>query len=158
MSLFLRAAIFFLIAPGLVLGWIPYWILSRRPPPPVVPSVQRLPGLVLMAIGLTCLLWCFRDFVVRGRGTPAPYDPPKKLVTMGLYRFVRNPMYVALVTALAGEALFFGSRSLWIYAAFAWLAFHLRVLLFEEPRLRELFGAEYEAYRAAVPRWIPRFS
>jgi protein-S-isoprenylcysteine O-methyltransferase Ste14 len=156
MSLFVRAAIFFLIAPGLVLGGIPYWILSRRPPA-LVPPAQKLAGLLLIAVGLACLLWCFRDFVVRGRGTPAPYDPPKKLVTMGLYRFVRNPMYIALVTVLAGEALFFGARSLGIYAAFAWLAFHLRVLLFEEPRLRELFGAEYEAYRTAVPRWIPRF-
>jgi protein-S-isoprenylcysteine O-methyltransferase Ste14 len=155
MSLFVRAAIFLIIAPGLIVGWIPYWILSRNPHA-VVPPVPRLAGLVLMTVGAACLLWCFREFVVSGRGTPAPYDPPKKLVTMGLYRFVRNPMYIALVTVLAGEALFFGSRSLWIYAAFAWLAFHLRVLLFEEPRLRELFGAEYEAYRAAVPRWIPR--
>ena len=157
MSLFARATIFFLIAPGLVLGWIPYWILSRRPPA-VVPQVQRLLGAVPMAVGLACLLWCFRDFVVRGRGTPAPYDPPKKLVTTGLYRFVRNPMYIALVTVIAGEALFFGASSLWIYAAFAWLAFHLRVLLFEEPRLRELFGAEYEAYRAEVPRWVPKLA
>jgi protein-S-isoprenylcysteine O-methyltransferase Ste14 len=157
MSLFLRAAIFFLIAPGLVLGWIPYWILSRNPRA-VVPPVPRVLGLGLMAVGVACLLWCFRDFVVSGRGTPAPYDPPKKLVTTGLYRFVRNPMYIALVTALGGEALFFGSRSLWIYAAVAWLAFHFRVLLYEEPALRRLFGAEYETYRAAVPRWIPRLS
>jgi protein-S-isoprenylcysteine O-methyltransferase Ste14 len=155
MSLYIRAAIFLIIAPGIVLGWIPYWILSRKPRA-FVPFAPRLAGIVLMAAGAACLLWCFRDFVVRGRGTPAPYDPPKKLVTTGMYRFVRNPMYIALVTVLIGEALFFGARSLWIYAAFAWLAFHLRVLLFEEPRLRELFGAEYEAYRAAVPRWIPR--
>jgi len=156
MSLFVRAAIFLIIAPGLVLGWIPYWILARNPHAVASPVVRAV-AFVPMAVGAACLLWCFRDFVVRGRGTPAPYDPPKKLVTTGLYRFVRNPMYIALVTVLIGEALFFGARSLWIYAGFAWLAFHLRVLLFEEPRLRELFGAEYDAYRAAVPRWIPRF-
>jgi protein-S-isoprenylcysteine O-methyltransferase Ste14 len=157
MSLFIRAAIFFLIAPGLVLVGFPYWILGRTPRPAEA-LAPRLAGVVLMAGGTAALLWCFRDFVVRGRGTPAPYDPPKKLVVQGLYRFVRNPMYVALVTAIAGEALYFGSRSLWIYAAFAWLAFHLRVVLVEEPRLRNLFGSDYDAYRVSVPRWIPRFA
>jgi protein-S-isoprenylcysteine O-methyltransferase Ste14 len=157
MSLVLRAAIFTIIGPGLVLVGIPYWILSGKPRE-VVSLMPRLSGLVLMAVGAALLFWCFGEFVVRGRGTPAPYDPPKKLVTTGLYRFVRNPMYIALVMALGGEALFFGSRSLWIYAAAAWLAFHLRILLYEEPALRRLFGAEYETYRAAVPRWIPRFA
>jgi protein-S-isoprenylcysteine O-methyltransferase Ste14 len=155
MSLFFRAAIFTIVAPGLVLVGIPYAILPRGRPA-LAPLTPRLLGLLLMMGGAASLFWCIRDFAVRGRGTPAPYDPPENLVTDGLYRFVRNPMYVSLLTVLAGEALFFGSRSLAIYAAIAWLAFHLRVVLYEEPTLNNLFGSDYERYRATVPRWIPR--
>jgi protein-S-isoprenylcysteine O-methyltransferase Ste14 len=109
-----------------------------------------------MSAGVAALFWCIRDFAVSGRGTLAPVDPPRKLVRVGLYRYVRNPMYVAVLTALFGEVLFFESGTLAIYAGFVWLMFHSFVLLYEEPRLRELFGADYEAYRALVPRWIPR--
>lgn len=157
MSLFFRALAFTVVVPGTVLVAIPYGILSREPRPPV-PVALRVLGSFLGAAGAAALLWCIRDFAVRGRGTPAPWDPPEKLVIAGLYRYVRNPMYVAILSALAGEALFFGSRGVAIYGVIVWLVFHLRVVLHEEPALRNLFGSEYEEYRAVVPRWIPRFA
>jgi protein-S-isoprenylcysteine O-methyltransferase Ste14 len=152
-----RALFFALLLPGTTLVLIPSLLLRReaaagdfafRP--------LRLQGLVLLVFGGAALFWCIRDFAVSGRGTLAPIDPPRKLVRAGLYRYVRNPMYVAVLTTLFGEALYFGSRTLAIYAVGVWLAFHAFVLLYEEPKLRELFGADYEAYRATVPRWIPR--
>jgi protein-S-isoprenylcysteine O-methyltransferase Ste14 len=103
------------------------------------------------------LAWCVRDFVVAGRGTLAPWDPPTRLVTDGLYGFVRNPMYAAVVTLVAGWGLAAGSRLLLAYAVALAVAFHLRVVLYEEPRLREQFGAEWAAYRASVGRWVPRW-
>ena len=153
----LRVLFFTLLLPGTSLVLIP-WLLLRREPPARLFLLEppRLLGLFLMAAGGAALLWCIRDFAVSGRGTLAPVDPPRKLVRVGLYRYVRNPMYVAVVTALFGEALFFESRTLGIYAGLAWLIFHSFVLLYEEPRLRDLFGADYKAYRARVPRWIPR--
>ena len=91
-----------------------------------------------------------------GRGTPAPIDPPKELVARGLYRYVRNPMYVGVMSILVGEALIFASRTLVWYAVTVFIGFNLFVLLYEEPTLRHKFGAAYERYCAAVPRWLPR--
>jgi protein-S-isoprenylcysteine O-methyltransferase Ste14 len=93
---------------------------------------------------------------VRGRGTLAPVDPPKRLVAAGLYRWVRNPMYVAVVWTLIGHALWFASGALWIYTALVFAGFHLFVTLYEEPSLERRFGESYLRYREAVPRWIPR--
>jgi protein-S-isoprenylcysteine O-methyltransferase Ste14 len=120
-------------------------------------SAPRVLGLFLIAVGLVPLAVSIRDFAVTGRGTLAPIDPPRKLVRVGLYRHVRNPMYVGVVTALVGESLLFQSRALAIYAVVVWLVFHLFVVLYEEPHLRGTFGPDYDAYREAVPRWIPRF-
>jgi protein-S-isoprenylcysteine O-methyltransferase Ste14 len=157
MMLGLRALFFTVLMPGTALVLFPSWILGGRTPPPHSwDEPTRLLGLFLIAVGLLPLLASIRDFAVSGRGTLAPIDPPRKLVRLGLYRHVRNPMYVGVVTALVGEALFFESRALVIYAAAAWLAFHLFVVLYEEPHLRDTFGADYEDFRAAVPRWIPR--
>ena len=97
-----------------------------------------------------------RDFLVSGRGTLAPWDPPKRLVVVGLYRFVRNPMYLSIMILLLGWSLFAGSWWLAAYAAVLAVSFHLRVVLYEEPRLEHNFGAEWTRYRTAVPRWIPR--
>ena len=113
-------------------------------------------GLVPIAAGLTGLLWCFADFIVEGEGTPAPYDAPRNLVSRRLYRWVRNPMYVAVLAIVLGEAVLFGSVALLSYAIALWLLFHLFVTLYEEPTLRARFGPSYDAYRAVVPRWIPR--
>ena len=102
------------------------------------------------------VLWCFWDFLVKGKGTPAPIDPPKELVVSGLYNYVRNPMYVGVELMLIGHFLWFGFWNLLVYAAFFFAAFYIFVLLYEEPTLKKKFGAAYEEYLKRVPRWIPR--
>jgi protein-S-isoprenylcysteine O-methyltransferase Ste14 len=97
-------------------------------------------------------------FAIQGLGTPAPVFPTRHLVVTGLYRYVRNPMYVAVVSAILGESLLFGNVTLLEYGGLAWLLFHLFVLLYEEPKLGASFGPDYAAFVAAVPRWIPRLS
>ena len=115
-------------------------------------------GFVLLGLGLVLLLWCVRDLLVSGRGTLAPWDPPKRLVVVGFYRFVRNPMYIAVVTLVVGWSLAAGSRLLACYGALLAIGFHLRVICHEEPRLRRQFGAEWAAYSVSVARWLPRLS
>jgi protein-S-isoprenylcysteine O-methyltransferase Ste14 len=111
-------------------------------------------GLPVIAAGTVLLIWCARDFHVRGRGTLAPWAPPRSLVRTGPYQMSRNPMYVAVLTVVAGWAMWFSSRTLLIYAAGLAIAFHLRVLLYEEPRLRQAFPGEWSDYVKAVPRWL----
>jgi protein-S-isoprenylcysteine O-methyltransferase Ste14 len=146
-TLFWRALLAFLALPAMVAFVFP-WLLR--------PSGARFhaTALPLLVLGATCLLWCVRDFYVAGRGTLAPWSPPTRLVTVGLYRYSRNPMYVAVLIVLAGWAVGFGSLTLTLYAAGAALAFHLRVVAFEERWLDRTFDAEWRAYRARVPRWI----
>jgi protein-S-isoprenylcysteine O-methyltransferase Ste14 len=153
----LGSAAFFCIGPGGVAGLVPFLISGWRPHADVPPAV-RVAGLLFLVAALLALLECFARFVIRGRGTPAPVAPPSRLVVSGLYRHVRNPMYVALVAIVAGQAAWFGSYALAAYAAVLSGLFHLRVLSYEEPRLEKQFGAFYEAYRAGVPRWFPRLS
>jgi len=150
--LFLRALISFLILPGTFAGLIPAWIvLADRGR-----GHRLILGAVPLAIGVLMLLWCVRDFYVSGKGTLAPWDPPKRLVIVGLYRFTRNPMYVSISLLLAGWSVLAASPLLAGYLVILALLFHLRVLLYEEPRLRKQFGEAWEAYTAAVPRWLPR--
>jgi protein-S-isoprenylcysteine O-methyltransferase Ste14 len=150
--LLLRAFISFLVLPGVVAGLVPALIVTR--------DVHRGPGSdwgwALLVPGFCLLLWCVRDFYVSGRGTLAPWDPPRRLVIVGLYRRVRNPMYVSVLTLLLGWSLAAGSVRVAGYAAVVVLIFHLRVIYYEEPHLRKLFGAEWTAYAASVPRWLPR--
>jgi protein-S-isoprenylcysteine O-methyltransferase Ste14 len=150
--LFFRALISFLVLPGTVAGLIPAWIVST--------DRGRGHGLIFgavpLAIGVVMLFWCVRDFHVSGKGTLAPWDPPKRLVIVGLYRFTRNPMYVGIVLLLAGWSLFAASALLAGYTVILAIAFHLRVVLYEEPRLKMQFAEEWVAYTAAVPRWLPR--
>ena len=151
----LKSVLWFLIAPGSVFAFVPWWLV-RWGAGRFDPGPWRWLGVGPAALGLALLLWCFVDFLRIGRGTPAPLAPPTRLVIAGLYRYVRNPMYVAIVLALAGETLLLG---LWTVAAWAgvlWLTFHLFVVLYEEPHLKKVFGADYEAYLRTVPRWIPR--
>ena len=152
----LKTLIFLILVPGAGVVLIPRWILSSDWNRSFDIGTLNLLGLPLIALGATGLLWCFWDFATFGKGTPAPIDPPKVFVSRGLYRIVRNPMYVALLFILSGEAIFFESWTLFPLAASVWLIQHLFVLLYEEPVLKEKFGAEYEAYLQIVPRWIPK--
>jgi protein-S-isoprenylcysteine O-methyltransferase Ste14 len=147
-------ALFLLVAPGSVLGGVP-WLILRWSPTPVLPGWLRWAGLIPLVPGAVLLVDSFVRFVTRGRGTPAPIAPPSSLVVTGFYRWVRNPMYVAIVLVVLGEALLFRSPALLLYAAVLWLTFHLFVLLYEEPHLRGAFGQSYDQYVRSVPRWIP---
>ncbi len=158
-SAIIGSAIFLVIAPGFVAGLVPWWI-SRWRFANSFPAMAafRFAGGLLITLGLIGLLDSFGRFAVQGVGTPAPVFPTRHLVVSGLYRYVRNPMYVAVVSAILGQGLVFGSATLLGYGAVVWLLFHLFVLAYEEPTLQGSFGVEYDAFRAAVPRWIPRFT
>ena len=151
------SAVFFVLAPGMVVGLIP-WLLTRwqvREPLPYWIFMRAL-GAVLLVAGLIALVGAFVRFVVEGLGTPAPVAAPDRLVVGGVYRYVRNPMYVAVLVAIVGQALLLGRLVLLLYAAGAWLLVAAFVRFYEEPTLTSRFGAEYEAYRRAVPAWWPR--
>jgi len=156
--LLLRSVFFTFLQPGTVTVLIPYWLISSRGPG-VLSSHQALSylGLPLIVIGTAGLLWCIWDFFSSGRGTISPIDPPKHLVVRGLYRHVRNPMYVAVVTILLGEAIFFISVSILVEAGVFIIFASLFVMYYEEPALRRQFGESYEKYAQTVGRWIPRY-
>lgn len=148
--MFAKALLAFMACPGMVAMAVPLGWLALEPP---LQSVWR-PGLALIAIGLVGLLWCVRDFYVTGKGTLAPWAPPSHLVTVGLYRFSRNPMYVSVSLMLFGWALSFGSQGLLAYATVVAVAFHCRIVLGEEPWLRRTFGESWDQYTSEVPRWL----
>ncbi len=141
---------------GVVTVGGPYLILRMKPAITLHLGVFRFAGLALIAIGAIIYARCAWDFGRHGKGTPAPIDPPKELVVRGLYKFTRNPMYVGVFLALMGEALLFESINLTLYALLVLLAFHLRVVYYEEPVLRQSFGEGFEKYCRVVPRWIFR--
>jgi protein-S-isoprenylcysteine O-methyltransferase Ste14 len=148
---------FFVIAPGTIAGWVPYRLTAWQMQPPLLGvSGLRLFGVVLAAAGVVLLVDCFTRFALEGRGTPAPVAPTKTLVVSGPYRHVRNPMYVALLSMIAGQALVLGSIPLLAYAGAFWLACHVFVQVYEEPKLRRRYGAAYDVYRTLVGRWWPR--
>jgi protein-S-isoprenylcysteine O-methyltransferase Ste14 len=147
-SLFARAVLAFVALPGVVAFAIPLWMLRRAD------RGWSLPGVAVVTVGTLILLRCVRDFYVAGRGTLAPWSPPQHLVTVGLYRWSRNPMYVGVMTILIGWAVTFRSRSHLTYAVVVAVVFHLRVVLFEEPWLAARYGEAWQRYRAAVPRWL----
>ena len=152
-SLAFRAALFIVIAPGSLAGWLPWYISGWQRPR--LDTTLGVVGFSVAVFGWLVLLWCEREFAVRGRGTPNPSDPPRALVVDGLYRFVRNPMYVAIITSLFGQAAMYRSTDVVWYTAILAMGFHLRVVFYEEPKLTELFGGTYADYRARVPRWLP---
>ncbi len=153
--LWLRALAFALALPGTVLVWVPLW-LSTRDGFRVDAGGARWAGMPLIVVGAAGLIWCIWDFARRGRGTLAPVDAPRFVVRAGLYQVVRNPMYVAVFIALVGESLVLGSLRVLAWAGVFALVVHAFVVLYEEPTLARTFGADYEAYRRAVPRWLPR--
>lgn len=159
LSAIVGSAVFLVIAPGFVAGLAPFWISGWRLEAPFFGMpIFRVAGGALLALGIAGLLDSFVRFAVQGLGTPAPVFPTRHLVVTGLYRHVRNPMYVAVVSAILGQALILGNVTLLAYGGIVWLSFHLFVLLYEEPTLRASFGAEYEHFCSQVPRWIPRLS
>ena len=156
-SAIVGSAIFLVIAPGIVVGYIPWRICRWHVEAPLAGIFSfRILGVLLTAAGLPVLLDSFVRFAVQGLGTPAPIFPTRHLVVSGLYRFVRNPMYVAVVTLILGQGLFFGDVRVLEYGIAVWTAFHLFVLIYEEPTLRRTFGFEYEDFCTNVSRWIPR--
>ena len=158
-SAVLGSALFFLVAPCVLAGLIP-WSMTRWEFGPAFFGLEgaRSVGVLLILVGLPGLVDSFARFALQGLGTPAPIAPPQNLVVTGLYRHVRNPMYVAVVAVILGQAILFGDWRLMTYGVFMWLAFHAFVLTYEEPVLAQSFGAEYEDFRANVPRWIPRLT
>lgn len=145
---------FLVLAPGLVAGLVPWWLTRWRAEDVWLPL--RIAGLLLLVAGVGALLHAFARFVVEGLGTPAPVAPTERLVVGGLYRYVRNPMYLAVVATIVGQALLLGRPVLLAYAAAFGAAVAAFVRWYEEPTLRRRFGEEYEAYRRAVPPWWPR--
>ena len=152
----LKNIIFTIFVPGTVTVLIPYWVLTRNFV--AMPSPWGLPqylALLPALLGASVYFRCVWDFASVGKGTPAPIDPPKVLVVRGLYRYVRNPIYLGVLFVLSGEAVFFESWTLLRYAIGAFVIFHLFVIVYEEPSLRRKFGESYERYCRNVRRWVP---
>lgn len=150
---------FFVAAPVTVAGWIPYAIAGWTVGPPLLGTpALRAVGVAMLAAGAAALVDCFARFALLGRGTPAPVAPTESLVVSGLYRYMRNPMYVAVLTVIVGQALLLGSVAVLWYAGLVWAAAFAFVVFYEEPTLRQQFGISFEEYRAHVPRWIPRLT
>jgi protein-S-isoprenylcysteine O-methyltransferase Ste14 len=151
--LFLKNVLFTLFVPGTVAVYIPYRITEQRV---FASGPMLLVAVALFAVGAAIYLWCVWDFAAFGRGTPAPIDAPIRLVVRGLYRYTRNPMYVGVLAVIVGWAALFQAASVLVYAIGVAACFHLFVVLYEERRLAQLFGAEYAEYRVRVNRWLPR--
>jgi len=150
----LKSFFFLIFVPGLFVGYVPFAFLMNGSY--IDTGFLIYLALPLWVVGGVMILWCFWDFLVKGKGTPAPIDPPKELVVTGLYNYVRNPMYVGVLLMLIAHFLWFGFVALLVYLVFFFLAFHIFVLRYEEPTLKKMFGKAYEAYIRRVPRWIPK--
>lgn len=154
--LIVKNVLFTLIVPGFVVGFIPIKILL----PGWEICALNIPhgryiGVLFLVLGGAVYARCVWDFAWTGKGTPAPIDPPRTLIVGGLYRYVRNPMYVGILTILLGEAIFLESTTLCVYTISIWGMFNVFILVYEEPHLRAVFGASYVRYSSQVPRWIP---
>ena len=149
-----KSLLYLIFEAGLFALYIPLAFL--RTGPRIETDVISFLAIPLWLIGGLTVLWCFWEFTFKGRGTPAPIDPPKELVVTGSYRYVRNPIYVGVVSIFLGHFLWFGYWALLIYTVFAFIGVYLFVVLYEEPTLRSKFGTAYEDYLKRVPRWLPR--
>jgi protein-S-isoprenylcysteine O-methyltransferase Ste14 len=152
-GVFLRNLLFTIVVPGSGALLMPWWVLRRFDP--TAPAVAW-PALVLIAVGAALYLWCLWMFAVVGRGTPGPWDAPAHVVVTGPYRWVRNPIYLAALLVVVGEACLFLSVPLLAYAGAMAVLFHIFVIGYEEPTLARRFGEAYLDYRRKVPRWRPR--
>lgn len=147
--------VFLFVAPGVVAGLVP-WLLTEWDVGPEFPAWALLVGGLIAAVGVIILLNTFIRFVTEGGGTPAPVAPTEHLVVGGLYRYVRNPMYLGVVATIFGQGLLLSRPVLLWYGAGIWAVVALFVRLYEEPVLRRQFGVEYETYRRSVRGWLPR--
>lgn len=153
------SGVFLVIAPDVVAGLVPWWVSHWQLETPFLGIALLLPvGGVLITLGIIGLLDSFIRFAMQGVGTPAPLFPTRHLVITGLYRYVRNPMYLGVVSTILGQGLLLGNATLLGYGVVVWLLFHVFVLAYEEPTLRASFGSEYKMFCEEVPRWIPRFT
>lgn len=157
MSVAIRAIVWSSLFIGFVLVWLPAQALEwAGVPRPAHAGPLQIAGAVLATAGAALALWCIATFATAGHGTPAPFDPPRRLVVRGPYRFVRNPMYLGAGLALLGAALFLATWVLVAYAAVLLVSVHVFVIAYEEPHLRTAFGADYDNYCRSVGRWWPR--
>ncbi len=154
--LWFKNLLFTLLVPGFLAGWVPLRWFEHHAKWPETWSWQQMAGAGLFVAGGIVYLHCVWLFATRGQGTPAPFDPPRRLVWRGAYKWVRNPMDLGLLALVAGEALFLRSGHILVYLICLTCAVHLVVLLYEENALRRQFGAMYEDYKRAVPQWLPR--
>lgn len=151
----IRSLLWAILLPGVVAGYVPWRFFGLSRVRLSVVNPQHLVGLLCIGMGLALLGSCIWEFARTGRGTLAPVDPPRELVVGGLYRYVRNPMYLSVTTIVFGEALLAGSPALLVYWAIWFLAANLFVIAYEEPTLRRRFGRSYDLYRQQVRRWLP---
>ena len=156
--LWLRTLLFTILVPGTVLGIVPLALVASRWGSRFDLRAAHLIGFALLLPGVMIIVWCFVHFVRRGHGTPAPYDPPRRLVLAGPYKCVRNPQYLGVILVALGEAFLSGRTILFGYSIFLAMGYHLFVRFYEEPTLRRTFGEEYVHYCAAVSRWLPQRS
>jgi len=157
---YFRSLIFTIFVPGTVAGLVPFWLAKSKIDAAMwgkspVSQLSDILGYALVAIGGLIYLWCVYDFTFAGRGTPAIFDPPKKLVVRGLYKYVRNPMYVGVIALILGQVFLYGSPFVLLYAIGFAIVFMLFVKFYEEPHLSKKFGQNYLNYKARVNRWIP---
>ena len=156
MAILVRAIAYATLFIGFVLVFLPGQALSvMGVARPARFGGLQLAGMMVGAAGAAVAIWCVLTFAVLGRGTPAPFDPPRRLVVRGPYRYVRNPMYLGAGTALAGAALFYETGALWAFAGGFLVLMHVFVVFYEEPTLRQTFGEDYRAYCRQVRRWWP---
>ena len=153
------SALFLVIAAGIGAGLVPWWISRWDVQVPLFgfPPIRVL-GIILIVLSIPVLLDSFARFALQGIGTPAPVFPTLHLVVKGFYRYVRNPIYLAVVSVILGQGMILGNVNLLAYGVLAWLGTHLFVVAYEEPTLRKPFGPQYDAFCANVPRWVPRLS
>jgi protein-S-isoprenylcysteine O-methyltransferase Ste14 len=151
----LKTILFMLLVPGLLLGAMPIWLVQTDTALFSF-GVFRWLAVPFWGIGTAVMLWCAWAFTVRGRGTPSPTDPPRELVVSGLYRYVRNPIYLGVLAVFVGYVFWHPSRAILLCPVLVAVSSHLFVIFYEEPHLRKTFGAAYDAYCKAVPRWVPK--
>lgn len=154
--LILKTIFFLIIMPGTVLLYVPLKIVESSINIEFQLNFIRYSAFLFWGTGSYVSLWCVRDFISKGKGTPAPIDPPKKLVIKGFYKYIRNPMYVGILIILTGHIVWFKSISLIVYFLVLFGFFHLFVIHYEEPYLLKTFGEAYKNYKSQVPRWFPR--